>query len=71
MRDRLHSCINLCDPQIEGWFRTRQNFRNNTEYRNLQKVSFESVSRKKRPIHPIACVSGSATIKNYREITHA
>ena len=52
----------LRDPQVEGWFRTRQHFRNNTGYWILPKVSFESASRKKRFFTPVAGVPVCAIV---------
>jgi len=41
----------LRDPQVEGWFRTRQHFLNSSDHRILPKVPFESASRKKQLFH--------------------
>jgi len=50
-KPHIQSNPNLGDPQVRGWFRTRQHFRNNTGYWILPKVSFESANRKKRLFH--------------------
>ena len=50
-RPHIQGNPNLRDPQVEGWFRTRQHFRNSSDHRILPKVPVESASRKKQPFH--------------------